>query len=71
MEEDMSLQAAKEFIEKARHSEAIQKELNERTKSPVEIGRAHGFDFTQEEFNQAMRESGIGRTTPDGWCSSA
>jgi predicted ribosomally synthesized peptide with nif11-like leader len=52
----MSLQAAKEFVEKAKQSEALQKELQERSKSAVEIGRAHGFDFTTEELRQAWGE---------------
>lgn len=51
----MSVQHAKDFIEKTKHTKEIQKEL-EQGKSFVDCGRDHGFHFTPDEFEKAMKE---------------
>lgn len=52
----MSLQAAKDFIEAAKKSQAINKEAHDRPKNIVDVGRKHGFQFSKEELRKAMDE---------------
>ncbi|HEY6141601.1 MAG TPA: Nif11-like leader peptide family natural product precursor [Thermoanaerobaculia bacterium] len=56
----MSLQAASKFLEKAKSSKAIHNEFEKSTtKTLIEIGREHGFEFTREELRQAMADHHI------------
>lgn len=52
----MSLQAANDFIDHANRDEAIRNEARANFKDVVNIGRKHGYDFTGDELNQALRE---------------
>ena len=52
----MSIQSAKDFIVRANQDEAVRKTARERYTEIVVVGRECGFEFTLEEFSQAMRE---------------
>jgi predicted ribosomally synthesized peptide with nif11-like leader len=70
MEEIMSIQAAKDFIEKAKTDVSIQKELHERTRHPVDIAKAHGYDCTVDDYEQAMQERTRDASSEVAWCSN-
>lgn len=55
----MSLKAARDFVEKAIHSEEIKKEAHSGKKEILDIGRKHGYEFNHAELGQAMREREI------------
>ena len=65
----MSLQAARDFVDKAKKTAAIRKELHEGSRAAADIGRDHGFDFTHEEFGEALRERNIDAADGASWCS--
>jgi hypothetical protein len=52
----MSVQAAKDFITHANHDDAIRSIARERFLEIESVGSEHGFDFTRDDFAQAMRE---------------
>jgi hypothetical protein len=52
----MSTQGAQEFIEQANQNAAIRQAARERYADIAGVGSEHGFDFTRDEFDQAMRE---------------
>lgn len=52
----MSLQAAKDFITHANQDEAMRSIARERFLEIESVGSEHGFEFTREDFAQAMRE---------------
>jgi hypothetical protein len=52
----MSVQAAKDFITHANHDDAIRSIARERFTEIESVGSEHGFDFTRDDFAQAMRE---------------
>lgn len=67
----MSKEHAKNFIQKAKTDPAIQKELHERGRHPVDVGREHGYHFSKEEFDEAMRERDAAPSYEAQWCSYA
>lgn len=52
----MSIQAANDFIARANQDAAIRKIARERLGDIANVGYECGFDFTTDEFGQAMRE---------------
>lgn len=52
----MSTQGAQEFITQANQNPVIRKAARERYADIAGVGSDHGFDFTRDEFDQAMRE---------------
>ena len=63
----MSLQAANDFIKKAKATTSIQAEVQEgTTESLVDIGHKHGFKFTREELKEAMSENQMKPKGDDG-----
>jgi hypothetical protein len=52
----MSTQGAKDFIERANQDAAVRKTARERYSEIASVGQEHGFEFTKDEFDQAMRE---------------
>jgi hypothetical protein len=56
MEEDMSIESAQEFIDRANQDQVIRKLARERFGEIVNVGREHGYDFELDEFDLAMRE---------------
>jgi hypothetical protein len=59
----MSTQGAQEFIEQANQNAAMRQAARERYADIAGVGSEHGFDFTRDEFDQAMRER---KATQDG-----
>ena len=55
----MSLQDARDFVQKAKNSPEIQKQAHERKHDIPGVGREHGHEFTKEELRQAMNEDAI------------
>jgi len=62
----MSVQSAKDFIVRANQDESVRKTARERFTEIVVVGRECGFDFTLEEFGQAMRERKAGQGDAGG-----
>jgi hypothetical protein len=52
----MSTQSAKDFIEHANGNEAVRKTARERYGDIAGVGKENGYDFTKDEFDQAIRE---------------
>ena len=52
----MSLQAARDFVQKAKTSKEIQEAAHERKEDIVKLGQKHGHEFTHDELRQAMKE---------------
>jgi hypothetical protein len=52
----MTIQAAKDFIGRTDQDQVIRKLARERFGDIVNVGVEHGFDFSRDEFDCAMRE---------------
>ena len=51
----MSVQAAKDFIEKIKSDEKVRNQAAA-GRNLVELGHEHGFDFTGDEWEEGMRQ---------------
>jgi len=52
----MSIQSATDFVNRANQDEAIRAAARARFSEIENVGRDHGFDFSQDEFRQAMQQ---------------
>jgi len=66
MEDDMSVESAQEFIDRANQDAVIRKLARQRFGDIVNVGREHGFDFELDEFDLAMRERKAQSDMPSG-----
>ena len=62
----MSIESAREFVQRFKDSEEVRRTTADSHKKPiVDVGREHGYDFTREEVLQAMHEHGLQPENPD------
>jgi hypothetical protein len=66
MEDDMSVEAAQEFIDRANQDAVIRKLARQNFGDIVNVGREHGYDFELDEFDLAMRERKAQSDGPGG-----
>lgn len=62
----MSLESAKQFIERAQRDDAFHDKVHQFKDEPEkgwEWARSEGYDFTKEEIRQVMKDMGL----PDKW----
>ena len=52
----MSVQAARDFIDRAYKDESVRNAGRDRYSEITTVGKEHGFDFTRDEFTQAIKE---------------
>jgi hypothetical protein len=64
----MSIQAANDFIARANQDASVRKIARERLGDIANVGYECGFDFTADEFGQAMRERKATAQDESGAC---
>jgi len=52
----MSKEHAKKFIEHAKKDEALRRKLNEASEHIFKLAKEHGYEFSHEELQTALKE---------------